>query len=223
MPKVAGLDLSLSGTAAVVLNDDGSPAAIMAYSKRRQDVLNVNNRNHADGVWRRVHPAIAVDDASDDFFRTCSVADAVIDMLKHNLPTGSVVAIEDHAFAAKGAFIYQLGHLHGMIRKAIVSTLACKFMLIGVTESKCAMTGNGKAEKQDMVNAAPSSLRLDMFSGDTSHNIADAYSVARVAQCVLAFKSGEMQMDQIPPNIACMMLPSKGRAGLLSKQCIGQS
>ena len=219
--KVAGLDLSLSGTAAVVLNEDGSPAAIMAYSKRRQDVVNINNRDHGDGVWRRVHPAIVVDNPSDDFFRTSSVADAVTDMLRHHLPTGSVVAIEDHAFAAKGAFIYQLGHLHGMIRKAIVSTLACKFMLVGVSESKCAMTGNGKAEKQDMVNAAPPSLRLDMFSNDISHNIADAYAVARVAQCILAFKSGRMQMDDIPPSIACMMLPGKNRIGLLSKQLIG--
>lgn len=221
MPKVAGLDLSLSGTAAVVLNEDGSPAAIMAYSKRRQDVTNINNRDFGDGVWRRVHPALAVDDPSDDFFRTSSVADAVVDVLKHHLPTGSVVAIEDHAFAAKGAFIYQLGHLHGMIRKAIVSTLACKFMLVGVSESKYAMTGNGKAEKQDMVNAAPAALRLNMFSADIAHNIADAYSVARVAQCVLAFKSGQMQMDEIPPHMAGMMLPSKGRMGLLSKQLIG--
>lgn len=220
MPKVAGLDLSLSGTAAVVLNEDGSPAAIMAYSKRKQDALN-NNKVHADGVYRWVHPAIAVDSPSDDFFRTSSVSDAVADLLKHHLPTGSVVAIEDHAFAAKGAFIYQLGHLHGMIRKAVVSSLACKFMLIGVTESKFAMTGNGKAEKQDMVNAAPASLRLDMFSSDTSHNIADAYAAARVAQCVLAFKAGRMQMDELPPHIAGMMLPKKGRMGLMSRQVIG--
>jgi Holliday junction resolvasome RuvABC endonuclease subunit len=220
MIKVAGLDLSLSGTAAVVLNEDGSPAAIMAYSKRKQDALN-NNRQHQDGVFRWVYPAIAVDDPSDDFFRTSSVADSVIDMLKHQLPTGSVVAIEDHAFAAKGAFIYQLGHLHGMIRKAVVSSLACKFMLIGVSESKYAMTGNGKAEKKDMVNAAPDSLRLDMFSSDTSHNIADAYAAARVAQCVLAFRAGKMQMDDLPLSIADMMLPKKGRMGLLSRRVIG--
>jgi Holliday junction resolvasome RuvABC endonuclease subunit len=221
MPKVAGLDLSLNGTAAVVLNADGSPAAIMAYSKRRQDVLNINHHQAGDGVWRRVHPAISVESPADDFFRTSSVANCVIDTLNIHLPTGSVIGIEDHAFAAQGVSMYQLGHLHGMIRKDIAATLACKFMLIGVTEAKCAMTGSGKAEKKDMINATPEFMRLDMFSEDTRHNVADAYAIARITQCILAFRSGEMTMEQIPPTIARMMLPSKDRVGLLSKQSIG--
>lgn len=221
MPKVAGLDLSLNGTAAVVLNADGSPAAIMAYSKRRQDVLRINGQQFDDGVWRKVHPAVAVDGPADEFFRVSSVCNNVIDMLRTTLPTGSVIGIEDHAYAAKSACTYQLGHLHGMIRKAIADSLACKFMLLGVTEAKCAMTGNGQAEKQDMINAALPSLRLDMFSDDTRHNVADAYAMARITQCILAFSSGEMPMDAIPPTIARMMLPSKGRMGLLSKQAIG--
>jgi len=211
MRRVAGLDLSLAGSAAVVLGDDGRPSAALVFSSVARDTLH-------RPAWLEVRRATSVPrgDVVADYHRTTGVADALRVFLRARLPTGSVVGIEDHAFGARGTAVYQLGHLHGIVRRDIVSALACRFLLLGVTEVKAAATGRGNAEKAAVVAASIGELGLDKLSRATCEALADAYSVARLAWHLERVRSGRA-VSVLPGDVARLVT----RGGLLDRPLIG--
>lgn len=211
MRRVAGLDLSLSGTAAVVLDDDGRPSAALVFSSVARDTLRAP-------AWLEVRRAtsVAKGDAAGDYHRTNEVADAVRVFLRARLRTGSVVGIEDHAFGARGTAVYQLGHLHGIVRRDVVSALACRFLLLGVGEVKLAATGRGNAEKAEVVAASIGALELDGLSRPTREALADAYAVARLAYHLERLRAGRSTSSSVPGDVARLVA-----AGLLDRPLIG--
>lgn len=211
MRRVAGLDLSLAGTAAVVLDDDGRPSAALVFSSVARDTLH-------RPAWLEVRRATSVPrgDAAADYHRTTGVADALRVFLRARLPTGSVVGIEDHAFGARGTAIYQLGHLHGIVRRDIVSALACRFLLLGVTEVKAAATGRGNAEKAEVVASAIGALGIEELSRATREALSDAYSVARLAWHLERLRDGR-PLSSTPGDVARLIT----RGGLLDRPLIG--
>lgn len=212
MRRIAGLDLSLAGTAAVVFDDDGRVSAALLFSPI------VRDRDVAP-PWIELHrsTSVASGDAAGDFARTAGVAEAVRVFLRRYLPTGSIVAIEDHAFGARGRAIYQLGHLHGMIRRDVVSSLSCRFQLLGVGEIKLAATGRGNATKADVVASSIGELDVAALSRPSREALADAHAVARLAFHLERIRSGRASISSLPGDVARLVT----RGDLLDRPLIG--
>jgi len=204
--RVAGLDLSLAGTAAVVLDGGGCLASALVFSTVARDA-----KQARDGLTVCRATRVTSGDSAGDYFRTAGVADVVRVFLRDNLQTGAVVGIEEHAFGAQGRSVYQLGHLHGMIRRDVVN-LGCRFLLLNVAEVKAAATGRGNAEKAEMVAAAADALELDGLSRGACEALADAYAVAR-----LAFWLDRMKRTStvLPPAVARLV---KARGSTLAER-----
>lgn len=187
MRRVAGLDLSLAGSAAVVLDDDGCPSAVLCFTSVQRDEAH-------RPAWLELRRSVSVArrDIAGDYARTADVAEAVRTFLRRHLPTGSVVGIEDHAYGAKGTAVYQLGHLHGMVRRDVVASLACRFLLLGVGEVKQIAAGRGNAGKAEMVAAAAEHLDLGKLSRHTKEAIADAFAIARITWQIERARAGRI-------------------------------
>lgn len=216
MTSIAGLDLSLAGTAAVILDGGGRPARALVWSTVQRD-----QGFATDGLEIVRAERVQTGDVRADYLRTAGVADAVRRFLRR-LPTGSVVGIEDHAFGAQGRAVYQLGHLHGMIRRDVVG-LGCRFLLLGVGEVKQAATGDGAASKATMVDALGEVLggfvELDRLSRSAQEALADAYAVARLAWWI---EYARAHADAtLPPSVARLVWPTKKRPGLIDRPAIG--
>lgn len=211
MRRVAGLDLSLAGTAAVVLDDDGRPSAGLVFSPVARDA-----RAGLEWVEVRRASTVRLGDAAADYARTVEVADAVSRFLRARLPTGSVVGIEDHAFGARGTAVYQLGHLHGIVRRDVVAGLGSRFLLLGVGEVKRAATGRGNAEKAEVVAASIGRLELGELSRHAREALADAYAVARLTYHLERVRSGRSTSSELPGDVARMVA-----GGLLERPLIG--
>ena len=212
MRRIAGLDLSLAGTAAVVLDDDGRVSAALLFSSTARD------RDVAPS-WIELHRATSVSrgDTAGDYARTAGVAEAVRVFLRRHLPTSSIVGIEDHAFGARGTAIYQLGHLHGIVRRDVVAALACRFLLLGVGEIKLSATGRGNATKADVVASSIGSLDVGKLSRPSREALADAYSVARLAYHLERLRAGRASTSSVPGDIARLVT----RGDLLDRPLIG--
>ena len=203
--RVAGLDLSLAGTAAVVLTHDGRLSSALAYSSVARDAARRPS-------WLTLLRSTTVSrgDIVGDYRRTTDVAEAVRVFLRGQLSTGTVVGIEDHAFGAKGTAVYQLGHLHGLVRRDVVS-LGCRFLLLGVPEVKRAATGTGAASKGLMV-AAAHDLDMPGLSVGLRQGLADAYAVAR-----LTWHVDQLRRHGVAPPAAMAKLAR----GLAARPLIG--
>ena len=212
--RIAGLDLSLAGTAAVVLDSDGRPANLLAFTSTARDLR--LDRPGLD-LHRATH--VRTGDAVADYHRTADVADTVRAFLRRHLSTGATVGIEDHAYGAKGRAVYQLGHLHGMVRRDVVG-LGCRFLLLGVGEVKQGATGRGNAEKAAVVDAASTMLSLEGLSRGAQEALADAYAVARLAWHFDRVRRGATGAP-LPGDLVRLFSPSKGRPGLVDRALIG--
>lgn len=212
MRRVAGLDLSLAGTAVVVLEDDGRPSAGLVFSPVARDAIRPPE-------WLEVRRSYSVrsGDAAADYERTANVAETVRVFLRARLATGSLIGIEDHAFGARGRAVYQLGHLHGMIRRDIVSALSCRFLLLGVGEVKVSATGRGNAEKSAVVAAAIGDLDLDGLSRHAREALSDAYAVARLTFHLERLRTGACSTSSLPGDVARLVT----RGDLLARPVIG--
>ncbi len=190
--RIAGLDLSLAGTAAVVLDSDGRPAGSFAYTSTARD-LTLSIPGHE--LRRAVH--VKRGDRVADYQRTVDVADGLRVWLRSRLQPGALVGIEDHAFGAQGRALYQLGHLHGVVRRDVVG-LGCSFVLLGVSEVKQSATGSGAADKAAMLAAAHGSgLPTVGLSRGVREGLADAYAVARLAWAIDRARRG-LQVEPGP-------------------------
>jgi len=212
--RIAGLDLSLAGTAAVVLDSDGRPAGLFSYTSTQRDLALVRPGLE---LHRATH--VRTGDAVGDYQRTTEVADTLRAWLRRQLSTGAVVGIEDHAYGAQGRAIYQLGHLHGIVRRDVVG-LGCRFLLLGVGEVKQAATGRGNAEKALVVQAAAAALDLEGLSRGTQEALADAYAVARLTWHVDRARRN-VAGAPLPRDLLPLFSPPKGRPGLADRPLIG--
>jgi len=218
VPRIAGLDLSLSGSAGVILDDTGRPAAVLAYTSSARDL----ERAEGSALFT-LHRSTVVHrgDTEGDFRRTLGVADSLRNWLCRHTSTGSLVGLEDHAFRAQGAAVYQLGHLHGIVRADVVRALASSFVLLSVSEVKRAATGSGTATKDAMVTALGADVDVSSFTAPVRQGIADAYSVARVTWFLDRVRRGTIGTSSLPGDLARMLAPSKGRPGLLERTVVG--
>lgn len=217
MRIVAGLDLSLMGTAAVILDGGGRPAETLVFSSVQRD-----QSLSRPGLEVVRSLRVARGDIVADYCRTVLVADTVRRFLSGLTPE-CVVGLEDHAFGARGTALYQLGHLHGLVRRDVVG-LGHWFLLLAVSEVKQAATGSGSADKAAMVHALGEVFdgvldEFDRLSRPAQEALADAYAVARLAWYVERARANTDAT--LPPAVARLVWPAKKRPGLIDRPLIG--
>lgn len=211
-----GLDLSLNGTAGVMLDDAGKVVRVLAFSTSAREVA-----RFADSVAVELHlsPEVHAGDTRGSWARTVGVAHRVHDWLARVAPGDARVAIEDHAWGARGTAVYQLGHLHGLVRRD-VQGLGLPFLLVEPSALKRAATGSGSADKAQMIVATETAgFAVRQFLGSTRHNVADAYWLAHVMRSWDALRIGA-RSRVTSPSMLSVLLPGKRQPGLLAREML---
>lgn len=210
----AGLDLSLAGTGGVLLDDEGDVVSILAFSTSKREVA-AASKGSRDHILPS--PEVKQGDPKAMWNRTVQVADAVIEWLRLWAEPGCLVAIEDHAFGARGTSIYQLGHLHGLVRYGL-HRAGYRWLLVAPTELKAAVTGKGNADKNAMMAVATPGLDQSDFGTSTRNNVVDAYWLART---MLAWSDAQCDdWEAMSETMAKVMRPHAKRAGLMARELL---
>ena len=209
----AGLDLSLAGTAGVMLDDAGEVLSVLAFSTSKRESAQLSlGRNHV-----LVAPEVKQGDPKAMWARTVFVANEIADWLAMWGDAGCLVGIEDHAFGARGSSIYQLGHLHGLVRYGL-QRRGCRWLLIAPTELKAAVTGKGNADKNMMMSIKTPGLDQTKFGASTRNNVVDAYWLA---QTMLAWSDAHCDdWEAMSETMAKVMRPHSKRPGLMARELL---
>ena len=210
----AGLDLSLAGTAGVLLDAKGNLVSALAFSTAKREVNKVR-------PWQEIHasPPVKKGDSKAMWKRTVYVAATVRAWLDHHAEPGCLVGIEDHAFGAQGTSIYQLGHLHGLVRRDLQDKER-HWLLIAPTELKAAVTGKGNADKKAMMSVPTPKLEQGVFGASTRNNVVDAYWLARLTMAYAEAKVDSNTFLAIPESMTKVLQPHAKRPGLLGRQVL---
>lgn len=209
----AGLDLSLIGTGGVVLDKTGKFLNLLAFTKSKKEAALRKPRHRF---------VLTPDDCktqSQVWARTCAAAREIRAWVEENTAPDCLIGIEDHAFSARGTSMYQLGHLHGLVRRDL-QDLGRKWILVAPTVLKKAVTGKGTADKTQMGAVPIRDLNLAEFHHSSAHNIVDAYWLARCAHAFGEVKAGRMLLGDCKDSIAVALKPGKLRAGLLANEVL---
>lgn len=211
-----GLDLSLAGTAGVLLDEVGEIVSILAFTTSRKEA-----KAYASGTRDHVllSPEVKQGDPAAMWKRTVSVANEVADWLNLWADAGCLAGIEDHAFGARGTSIYQLGHLHGLVRYGLQQK-GRQWLLIAPTELKAAVTGKGNADKQAMMAVPTPKLDQEAFGASTRNNVVDAYWLARLTMAYAECQTDQGTLNAIPGSFAKVLLPHAKRPGLMARKVL---
>lgn len=209
----AGLDLSLAGTAGVLLDEGGDVVSVLAFSSSKREAATLS----AGSTRVLVAPEVKQGDANAMWARTVHVANEISDWLALWADAGCLVGIEDHAFGARGTSIYQLGHLHGLVRYAL-QRKGYQWLLIAPTELKAAVTGKGNADKKAMMAVPTPNLSQKVFGASTRNNVVDAYWLA---QTTLAWSDAQCDdWESMSETMAKVMRPHVKRPGLMARRLL---
>lgn len=209
----AGLDLSLAGTGGVLLDENGDVVSILAFSTSKKEVEKA--RGGRDMIV--LSPEVKKGDARAMWRRTIFVHDVIKEWLGMWAETGCLAAIEDHAFGARGTSIYQLGHLHGLVRHALHAR-GMRWLLVAPTELKAAVTGKGNADKNAMMKVPTPGMKQEGFGSSTRNNVVDAYWLAKL---MLAWSDAQCDdWDAIPESVTKVLRPHAKRQGLMARELL---
>ncbi len=211
---VGGLDLSLAGTGGVMLDDDGKVVSTLAFSTSKREVA-------AASKYGRDHlilsPEVKQGDAHSMWSRTVFVTQQIMDWVRMWSDSGCLFVIEDHAYGARGTSIYQLGHLHGLVRHALQQA-GHQWLLVAPTELKAAVTGKGNADKDAMMSVPTPGLDQKKFGTSTRNNVVDAYWLAKLGGAYF-----DAHMDEwldIPESMVKVLKPHAKRPGLMMRRAL---
>lgn len=212
----AGLDLSLAGTGGVLLDEHGEVVSVLAFSTSKKEVEKAGKggRDHI-----LLSPEVKQGDANAMWARTVFVAHAIQDWMVTWADQSCWVAIEDHAFGARGTSIYQLGHLHGLVRH-MLQQYGHKWLLVAPTELKAAVTGKGNADKKAMMSVPTPKLKQQEFGASTRNNVVDAYWLSRVMMAYAECQTDKGTLNTIPGSFAKVLVPHAKRPGLLARKLL---
>ena len=210
----AGLDISLAGTGGVLLDAKGEVVSVLAFSASAREVAKAK----APHVLH-LTPTVPMGDTKAMWARTVFVAKVVREWLKQYAEPACLVGIEDHAFGARGTSIYQLGHLHGLIRRDLQDADK-HWLLIAPTELKAAVTGKGSSDKKAMMAVETPGLDQNAFGASTRNNVVDAYWLARCVHAWHEVGHNRAKLTDIPFTMAAVMKPHAKRKGLASRELL---
>lgn len=99
--------------------------------------------------------------------------DKLIPILRRFYPEVVVIEGPSYGSASMASRAAQLWQATGIVKTAVVESGA-EIVIVAPASLKKAITGNGRAEKKDMILAIEERFRL----GITDHNVADAFALA---------------------------------------------
>jgi len=165
--KFVGMDLSLTGTGLVCINGNSKViASKLIQTKPTKDKLKrfLSIRNNI-----RV------------FLTNLNIKD-VIDIPEYNYPTE--IVIEGFSYGSKGASVYDLGMLGGIIRLDLFEKSFPYYVDYPPTFVKKFITGKGNAKKDLMIKEV---FKLGFDTDDS--NLADAFALAYIAKTIYLVKN----------------------------------
>ena len=211
----AGLDLSLAGTAGVLLDHKGDVVSVLAFTSSKREVAKLNlGKHHLIKA-----PEVKQGDPNGMWARTVFVANEIHDWLVMWAEPDCLVGIEDHAFGARGSSIYQLGHLHGLVRHGLQRD-GKRWLLIAPTELKAAVTGKGNADKNAMMSVPTPKLDQEAFGASSRNNVVDAYWLARLTMAYSECQTDKGTLTAIPGSFAKVLLPHSKKPGLMARKVL---
>ena len=145
---ILGLDLSLTGTGVVVINDNAEV---------------IENYTVGEKLPRKARQKDKIERILDICKKICTTAS------EHKVKR---IGIEGFAFQARGAQ-NDLGELHGVVKSQIWLSFAIEPEIIPPTSARKKALGSGKIKKKEVVNAL---TKLGYKCND--HNQADALVIA---------------------------------------------
>lgn len=208
-----GLDLSLAGTGAVMLSATGQVVSVLAFTTSSKEESKPSAKYRITKA-----PLVKQGDAKAMWHRTVYVAAFIRNWIAEYAEPGCLFGIEDHAFGARGTSIYQLGHLHGLVRRDLQEADK-HWLLIAPTELKAAVTGKGNADKEAMMAVPTPSLDQKAFGTSTRNNVVDAYWLARVMKAYVEYQYRK-EWQIIPESFAKVMRPHAKKPGLLNRELL---
>ena len=152
---IIGIDPSLTGSGMVVLENEQVKCELLIKSKPPIEKNNVT-----------------------EIERLVLIRDKIISIIKENPP--DLVCIENLAFMAKGTSLTQLSYLNYAIR-AYLWENNIKFLLVAPTTLKKFITGNGRAEKEEMMLEVFNKYKISF----TDDNCNDAFCLATLGKSFL--------------------------------------
>lgn len=209
-----GLDLSLAGTGGVMLDGRGELVSVLAFCTSKREVEKAKEPHVLV-----LSPPVTMGDPKSMWKRTVFVSSVIRNWLKAHAEPGCLVGIEDHAFGARGTSIYQLGHLHGMVRRDLQDDDK-HWLLIAPTELKSAVTGRGNADKDAMMSVPTPKLDQKAFGASTRNNVVDAYWLARLTMAYAECQKDKGTLNAIPGSFVKVLLPHAKRPGLLKRELL---
>ena len=211
----AGLDLSLAGTAGVLLDRKGEVVSVLAFTSSKREAAKLNKGKH----HLVQAPEVKQGDPQAMWRRTVYVANAIHDWLMVWADSVCLVGIEDHAFGARGSSIYQLGHLHGIVRHNLHKD-GKQWLLIAPTELKAAVTGKGNADKKLMMSIPTPKLDQEAFGASSRNNVVDAYWLARLTMAYSECQTDKGTLNAIPGSFAKVLVPHAKKPGLMARKVL---
>ncbi len=209
----AGLDLSLAGTAGVLLDRKGEVVSVLAFTSSKREAAKLNiGKNHLVQA-----PEVKQGDPNGMWRRTVYVATTIHSWLTLEADPVCLVGIEDHAFGARGSSIYQLGHLHGIVRHNLHKD-GKQWLLIAPTELKAAVTGKGNADKKLMMSIPTPKLEQEAFGASSRNNVVDAYWLARLTMAYAECQTDKGTLTAIPGSFAKVLVPHAKKPGLMARK-----
>lgn len=201
-----GLDLSLNGSAAVEVDGEGRLRRVLAtYPVGRKAAWKRETERRDAGLWTLLL-GVEGGEPQAELDRVRRAARTVLTWLDSS--AARLVALEDHAFNAKGAHVYQLGWLHGLVRAGVVER-GRHLRLYDVTTLKLMAAADAKADKIQMTYAAQKELDARGHAGPglvelgegVHENVADAYWAARTLQLEDALRAGppRLRLEDVTP------------------------
>jgi crossover junction endodeoxyribonuclease RuvC len=164
---IIGLDISLTGTGVVVLENENVKHELLIKSKPPIEKNNVT-----------------------EIERLTLIRDKMISVIKENPP--DLVVIEGMAFMAKGTSLTQLSYLNYAIR-AYLWENHIRFLLVAPPSLKKFITGHGKAEKEEIMEIIFTKYHI----AATDNNIADAFSLAVIGRTFLMDSAVEKHQKEV--------------------------
>lgn len=208
-----GVDLSLIGTGCVLLEhapDQPSPIikGIMFFTKTKGDYKRWQSAPIPDGkMFTRdlIIDCYLSDDVGTEtssWQRTVRVAESVLDLVQRFQPTA--IAIENHAYGAQGASVYELGHVHALLRYGLnagglqFNGPNMPFRLYGPERIKTFATGKGSAPKELMViEAERQGFPCTAFGTEPMKNLADAFWLAKLLHLEWNIREGRVPLEAL--------------------------
>jgi len=165
--KILGLDISLTGSGVVLLEDDQIKLELLIKSKPPVEKNNVT-----------------------EIERLILIRDKIISIIKEYKP--DLVSIENLAFLAKGTSLTQLSYLNYAIR-AYLWENKIKFLIVSPKSLKKFITGSGNAQKEEMMITVLEKYHI----ATTDANIADSCSLAFVGKAFLTGVTRESYEQEV--------------------------